>query len=339
MTENLTCPKCGGPAEVTIRGTFTRIRKGLCSNRCGGKGVAPNTFSLNTKPASTTPEGTCQCCFRNDLKVKTPGDALDQPGKVSLHGYERPGEGYIVGKCWGESELPYEQSCEVTKKFLQHVKDAIAKMQARLADLQADRVETLNHQVWKSVRGMRTFDIIEVKNGAAAVGIRYSLGYIPSFEELRQEAIGKTQRDLSMAEQRRDFLQEKVDTWTLRPLRPSTSTYEANAEKQRVAREAREKGKAEKEAKKEAARQKRIQSAAVNKRFVEVHLHEENEENYVSTGYEAATDRSDKSQGFLSVLVEVEPGTSLFVGALRHWNPDRIGSPSFTLHFDPEALQ
>lgn len=329
---NLTCPECSGPAEVVVRGTFRTIRKGLCKNRACTLFFKP--FSLNTKPASTTPEGTCQCCFRTDLKVKTPGDALDKPGKVSLHGYERPGEGYIVGKCWGESELPYEQSCEVTKKFLQHVKDAITNMQTALANLEADRVETLTHIVRKG----RGVDIIEVKKGAAWVGIPRAPGSIPSFEVLRQEAIEKTKRDLHMAQMRRDFLQEKVDTWTLRPLRASTSTYEANKEKQAKQREERAQARAAKEAKKEEARQKRIESAAKNKRFIEVHHHDDGD-HYVSSGHDVAQDRSDASQSFLNILIDVAPGVQMYVGALRHWNPDRVGAPSFTEHIDPEAFQ
>lgn len=50
--------------------------------------------------------GTCQACFSVQKLPK---------GRIALHGYERPGDGFIYGDCWGSHELPFEQSCEITK--------------------------------------------------------------------------------------------------------------------------------------------------------------------------------------------------------------------------------
>lgn len=331
LSPSLVCPTCRGPARVVKRGSWRAIRKGACVKRCDGN---MGLFSLNTKPASTTPEGTCQCCFRTDLKTKTESDALSgKPGEVSLHGYERPGEGFILGRCWGAQELPYEQSCEITKKFLQHVKDTIARMQNLLADLEADRVLSLTYKVRKG----RGYDVVTVQKGAPAVGIRYTQGSIPSFEDLRQDEMERLQRDIAGAERRRDYLQEKVDTWKLRPLRKSTSTYEANTTKQAKQREERAQARATKDAKKAEARQKRIDAAEKNRPWFMVRFYD-NGETDVFGGHVALESTPHRNDDFRDLVLDVEPGVQLNVSALARRDGSQ-GAPVLSLNLNPSQFQ
>lgn len=55
--------------------------------------------------------GTCQICQRVQALKTTRSLTL------VLHGYERPGFGYILGNCQGTGVLPYELSCEATKEW------------------------------------------------------------------------------------------------------------------------------------------------------------------------------------------------------------------------------
>lgn len=117
--------------------------------------------------ASITPRGTCQACFR---KQKT------SDGKMVLHGYQRPGYGYIVGECWGVKYAPFELSCERTKDFITNaLKPALRRFQAEEKALLA-RPETVRYpaRVWvgyeqtsRAERGYKDFEVT-VKRDAPA---------------------------------------------------------------------------------------------------------------------------------------------------------------------------
>lgn len=76
-----------------------------------------------------TNTGTCQICARNCKLPK---------GKISLHGYNRPGHGSINGRCYGAGFEAYEVSCERLRWFVSdvlqarrtHLVDAIARHQS-----------------------------------------------------------------------------------------------------------------------------------------------------------------------------------------------------------------
>jgi hypothetical protein len=63
--------------------------------------------------------GTCGACLRN-IKLVAKGNAHPT---MALHGYNRPGYGYVVGKCLGGEHPPYELSTEATKIMLASVTD------------------------------------------------------------------------------------------------------------------------------------------------------------------------------------------------------------------------
>lgn len=85
------------------------------------------------KPADS--EGTCGVCERHH-KVR------DQ--KVVLHGYQRPGDGYITGRCFGEAMLAWEISAEPAGRFLAEVlRPSLASTEVRLAEFYGGLVTSL----------------------------------------------------------------------------------------------------------------------------------------------------------------------------------------------------
>lgn len=80
-------------------------------------------------------EGTCGVC-EGSFKVRGTS--------VVLHGYNRPGEGYIVGRCFGEGRDAWEVSSAPAEQFLAQVLvPNLARVEERLADFDGGRVTTL----------------------------------------------------------------------------------------------------------------------------------------------------------------------------------------------------
>lgn len=56
------------------------------------------------------------------------------------HGYKRPGWGHIVGDCMGVHEMPYEQSCDVCKRYLAAIQVQKANLESYKVSLVAGNV-------------------------------------------------------------------------------------------------------------------------------------------------------------------------------------------------------
>ena len=69
-----------------------------------------------------TNAGICPACFRVQK--------LDDNGGLVLHGYQRPGDGYIHGSCYGVGHKPLEVSVEGTDAYLNKVLVPCAKSAA-----------------------------------------------------------------------------------------------------------------------------------------------------------------------------------------------------------------
>lgn len=81
-------------------------------------------------------KATCPCCFGAFMLTPkaTKGDR-SMPGMV-LHGYRRPGVGYLKGECFGNGWPPFELSSEGSKaylvrlgKILEDLKDGLGKLE------------------------------------------------------------------------------------------------------------------------------------------------------------------------------------------------------------------
>jgi hypothetical protein len=77
--------------------------------------------------------GTCQACF---------GLQALRKNAIVLHGYRRPGTGFTEGRCQGADELPYELSCELSKRWLARVTERRAFWTAEIERLSAEGLES-----------------------------------------------------------------------------------------------------------------------------------------------------------------------------------------------------
>jgi hypothetical protein len=113
-------------------------------------------------PKPAVHEGTCGVCEQR-YKVRD--------RKVVLHGYKRPGVGYIDGRCFGESMLAWEVSPQPVKLFLAEiVRPRHWALVQRLADFDAGRVTSLQRRVHKTTQTQApTFETIKPDHPAWAV--------------------------------------------------------------------------------------------------------------------------------------------------------------------------
>lgn len=79
-----------------------------------------------TKTLVTRHFGICQACL---------GEFHVHNRKMVLHGYKRPGTGYIEGDCVGVGHPPYELSCELQKALVTGHRKRIADLQKDIAKL------------------------------------------------------------------------------------------------------------------------------------------------------------------------------------------------------------
>jgi hypothetical protein len=82
------------------------------------KGRKPNPDVVAKKAAVAASrvgrDGECQICQRRHI--------LDSRGNLVLHGYQRPGHGYIVGDCFGVGHPPWEVSSDALATWIEQLK-------------------------------------------------------------------------------------------------------------------------------------------------------------------------------------------------------------------------
>ena len=155
------------------------------------------------KPEPRGPIGTCQVCFH---KQRTNGVTL------VLHGYHRPGHGYIIGRCTGTNYPPFEVSCEETKKFIGVLQDYHVGRVEHLRKLNAEEYETLYFKPYSSAWGPKKPDVA-VSRGADWQGIRNGMNSIPSYAELKARNIQQTESEIRYVLADIKTYQTAVDEW------------------------------------------------------------------------------------------------------------------------------
>ena len=160
-------------------------------------------------------KGTCQACF---LVQKLPN------GKISLHGYERPGDGYIMGDCEGSYHLPYEQSCETTKTVLGFKLRAKKVLEETLTSLRSFPDTVVIDIYTYHSNGVREYEEVEVgKEHKKSFHFKDNNGkirIIPSYDDVLKQRIHETEMELRHREERISFLQGKIDQWKPTDLLP-----------------------------------------------------------------------------------------------------------------------
>jgi hypothetical protein len=98
-------------------------------------------------PARGDYYGTCQACF-GEYVVKQATTGVNR-GKlvVVLHGYQRPGHGYIVGECPGRNEEPFQIAKDVTLKFQRQLTARVRDIESFIKRLRAGEIHELTIEV------------------------------------------------------------------------------------------------------------------------------------------------------------------------------------------------
>lgn len=64
-------------------------------------------------------------------------------GKLVLHGFTRPGDGYVIGKCYGVYHLPYSESCDQCKEYLKILENERDREEKKKKKLQSKNLTSL----------------------------------------------------------------------------------------------------------------------------------------------------------------------------------------------------
>ncbi len=153
-------------------------------------GAAPVKKSRQETEENT---GTCPCCF-GGFKLR---DVAGNPGMV-IHGYKRPGCGYIISNCHGVNYLPYELSCSGTRVIRSLAEHHVNMLEAQLGLLRA-QPETLY------IAGRNKEERV-VPRGSPS----YNYELSSKIQHVEWE-IRSVRKDIAL------FI-TKIDTWTLQPL-------------------------------------------------------------------------------------------------------------------------
>lgn len=142
--------------------------------------------------------GTCPACFGN-FKL-TPralkGGTSDLPGMV-LHGYQRPGIGYVLGNCFGQDYPPFELSVVGTVHFCAAQQQYLDNQEAYLVKLNNNEIDVLH----KGDKIHKKSEMYEAAWGRL---------YLKEINDLKGRIKGN--------EKFIDSLEKEIKNWILRPL-------------------------------------------------------------------------------------------------------------------------
>lgn len=139
--------------------------------------------------------GTCQCCFGefkvNDLRM------------IVLHGYQRPGHGYIIGNCRGVDYAPFEYDTTLTVIIINDHRVSANAAKGFLGRLKDGSIDKLTRRWQEYNRETRRYDdkseIVEPGN--------------EHWDWVLRREIANTESLVIYHTRVADFLQNKVDNW------------------------------------------------------------------------------------------------------------------------------
>jgi len=102
-------------------------------------------YALTKVAARVQIRGTCQFCANEQ--------ALEN-GLLVLHGYTRPGDGYIEGRCAGMHGQPAEISIDDAKRYVGSLRTQATQEEQKLAELEAEMI-TLGEWAYDVSRGRK----------------------------------------------------------------------------------------------------------------------------------------------------------------------------------------
>lgn len=172
------------------------------------------TNEIKTNEIKTT--GTCACCF---------GTFVVKKGVMVLHGYKRPGIGYIIGNCPATRTFkPYEVSVEGTKYMLGLATDYLHVKTNYLKSLKAGEIKSFvvktKSPAYLAAKGLvriympdsqRFVNLTVVKGDGQKEPGTYST--VEWYETALKSAIYETEQTIDSIESDIKFLNGKIAEW------------------------------------------------------------------------------------------------------------------------------
>jgi SHS2 domain-containing protein len=159
-------------------------------------------------------------CERNDLTVD------NKKQQLSLHGFERPGDGWIVGRCPGSKMRPVELSPETIELVRDWSRQRAEAMETSVRNLRDGTTTELFESVRKrrfSLHQEEVPELFTVKLGdpeRALDSKEYGFGRtVPSWEQLKATRLAEWTAQAKCARERQQRAEERIKAWTLHQLR------------------------------------------------------------------------------------------------------------------------
>jgi len=150
-------------------------------------------------------QGTCAVCM-GTFKVRD--------GLMVLHGYLRPGDGYIAGRCFGEGRTPWEVSPEAAQAFLDtDLKPALKGLNAALVPYLTKTLESLVCPLPQTYEERKRRDPVK--------WVRYTPAS-PEWEREFQSALSELQRRQQYYTREVADFEARIAAWKPGTLKPIT---------------------------------------------------------------------------------------------------------------------
>ncbi len=151
----------------------------------------------NKKKRTEENVGTCGACF-GQFKYKGANKNL------VMHGFSRPGHGYLEGKCFGVNYQPYEISVDCTTDFVENLEDIKERTEKEL-------------QAWKDGK----FKLIKVRDTRARIGKRETIDITPEddrWESALKDVIREIESKIKYIGKDIETYSKLRDDWELKEL-------------------------------------------------------------------------------------------------------------------------
>lgn len=152
----------------------------------------------NKTPTATA---TCQICERT---CKIPG------GRISLHGYKRPGCGWIQGSCFGANAMSYEQSCDTLKQYIAIV--LAPRHEMRLAEIAHLTAETTTEITVVNRKGESTTYTRGVRTEVEYAG-GFGKGTIEMFAQVVSRRVQEAQYEVRQLDREIERCTKRIANW------------------------------------------------------------------------------------------------------------------------------
>jgi hypothetical protein len=148
---------------------------------------------------------------------------LDKDGDLVLHGYKRPGYGWIEGRCLATGMLPWEKSPDHLQAYRPIIVAHLERARAWLAKLREGKVENF-HRMVSDYSKPRNKDYSQPQmtvtvNRGDGEKWRHRDGYdCPSFASIHEYALHDAELDVTRTEAELTRVDTLLENWKEQPL-------------------------------------------------------------------------------------------------------------------------